>query len=194
MTYSLASTIKFNALKHHASFLMNTIPEWKNQNMGTIIPELSELGDNQFDVYTGHLSVHQITHQVCDYMTNLKITERQSFQKWIGKKHYRELVLSDCSKWVIRLGEDPEKFIHIHPGRNQEFVFRVKANHLKTAIVIFIDNQPDSIQDIQLSTAYINKIRAEILGLSPVRSIAECSKALSALKFLIARLAPICNR
>lgn len=185
MMYSLAATIKFNALKHHASFLLNTILEWKKQNPETIIPELNELGANQFDVYTGHLSVDQITEQVCDYMTNLKITELHSFQKWMGKNHYREIELSDGSKWIIRAGEDSEKFIHIHPGRNQELAHRIKANHLKTAIIIFLENQPDRVNDIQLSTAYINKIRAEILGLSPVRSVSECSKAESALQFLM---------
>lgn len=185
MEYPIASAIKFNALKHHGSFLLNNIRSWKMQKTESVIPELNELGANQFDVYTGHLTVLQITHQVCEHITQRKISGLHSFQKWMGKNHYREIELSDGSKWIIRAGEDTEKFIHIHPGRNQKLAHRIKANHLKTAIIIFLDNQSDRINDIQLSTAYINKIRAEILGLSPVRSVSECSKAKSALQFLM---------
>lgn len=179
---SLEACIRFNTLKHHFAFLKCRIKEWHAYPIHYVLPEIQELGSNQFDVYTGALTIGEILGEVNIQLSAFSIADSGHLASWIGKRGYRTLRLSDGSCWVIRVGEDPAKFIHLHPCRQQQLVTRIKANHLKTAIILILGNHIPG--PAGFSTSLINEIRREILGLSPVKSVADSRKIMDAYRFL----------
>ncbi len=184
MSEPISSAIKFNTLKHHSGYIAESFARWRSSDLNTVLYELNGLGANQSDIYTGHLTVGKIINEVAGIIDSFNIIYGSALKRWLGSRDYREVFLSDHSKWIIRLGEDPEKYIHIHPARNQECVTRFKANHLKVAIYITIFNQFPQIENSRETNTIINRIRKEIFGLSPVRSVSESWKIINTLNFL----------
>lgn len=169
--------IQLNALKHHIGAIVRLIA-------GCPVTELSQrlkvLGNSQMDLYLGHLTEEDISQEVLAALQALHIDTEAGYRQWlIQHHHYRSISLSDKSVWILRLGHDNPKYIHLHPGRYSPGTVRVKATVLKTAITLWIYRRNgliDVINDIAL-----NRVRKEVLQLSPVRSLEE-SRAV--LKFL----------
>lgn len=145
---NLSDFVKFNANKHHLGFLQESITRWRKSSWPDALLEISGLGENQFDMYTGRLSPDQIVNETTSLLKRIPVRSREALHHWLGVAGYRSLMLSDASRWVVRECNDPdsEKFIHIHPGRRQANVIRMKATHAKTAIaVILTEVPPDAI-------------------------------------------------
>jgi hypothetical protein len=177
--------VKLNALKHHASFLKFRMERWKKMGWSDVREELQELGNNQFDVYTGELPVEEILSQVNGFLLRHHIINRADLQRWLGKAGYKTIVLSDQSRWVIREGESLPAPVHLHPGRNQEQIKRIRATHLKTAIALIYEKiELTSFLD-ECATQRINSIRIAQLDLSPVKSIKDSRKIMETVKFLM---------
>ena len=184
MTGGLSNFIRLNALKHHYGYFTSRLYHWKEWPWDQVAQEIQGLGSNQFDVYTGLLSPESIVAQTADQLRLHGIGPKETLENWLGKIGYRTLVLSDGSKWVVRLGEDPVKYIHLHPGRRQPLVERIKASHLKTAVALQIEPEDVTTAGNATATALINRIRTTRLGLSPVRSARESRRILQTLSFL----------
>ena len=103
---------------------------------------------------------------------------------WLGKQGYKTVSLSDASRWVIRESTSVGDLAHVHPARNQEVVRRMKAKHLKTAIILILDGMDKTCLQ-NLTTEWINHIRVHRLGLSPVKSLAESQNITHTLVFLL---------
>jgi hypothetical protein len=176
--------VKLNALKHHASFLRFRLEQWRKKPWNIVKEELQELGNNQFDVYTGELTVDEILTQVNEILTLNKLKTREDLKNWLGKACYRTILLSDCSRWVIREGESELKPVHLHPGRNQLHVKRIRATHLKTAVALIYENRENTSSLQDCTTQKINHIRITHLELSPVKSVEDCHRILETIKFL----------
>jgi hypothetical protein len=71
--------------------------------------------------------------------------------------------------WVLRLGEQAERYIHIHPGRYSPHTVRVKASALKTTIAASVWMK--ILNQAKLTVELLNYVRKEILGTSPVKSL-----------------------
>jgi len=188
MTSALTDFIRFNALKHHYGYFCSRLGQWEKWPWDQVALEIQELGTNQFDVYTGALSPEEITGQTADQLNSCGVGSRDTLVKWLGKNGYRTLVLSDGSRWVVRLGEDPLKYIHLHPARQQNLVERIKASHLKTAVGLYMDPDYAGTEKNEEATALINRVRTARLGLSPVRSASESRRILQTLTFLHKRI------
>ena len=172
----LTSNIRYNIIKHHAGAYRGILSHWNDSRLELAIDEIQILGSNQIDIYTGHLSPGQVLDETSQHLSGKKILSRAMLQVWLGKAGYKTISLSDGSRWVIREGTDPDKFIHIHPGRNQQMIKRVRASHLKTALLFCLINSDHPASDGDWETTYLNKIRTTYLGLSPVRSASECAR------------------
>jgi hypothetical protein len=58
------------------------------------------------------------------------------FRAWVeAGDGYRVVTLEDGSRWVLGLGDEMGRYIHLHPGRWSPHTLRVKAPVLKTAVV-----------------------------------------------------------
>jgi hypothetical protein len=176
--------VKMNALKHHASFLRFRLGQWREKPWNKVKEELQEVGNNQFDVYTGELTVDEILTQVGEILTLNQLKNRADLQKWLGKACYKTILLSDHSRWVIREGEAELKPVHLHPGRHQAYVKRIRATHLKTAVALIYENKENSSSLQDCTTQKINHIRITHLELSPVKSVEDCHRILETITFL----------
>jgi hypothetical protein len=70
---------------------------------------------------------------------------------------------------VLRLGEQPERYVHIHPGRYSPHTIRVKAGALKTAIALSVWMK--LYNHGELTVELLNYVRKDVLTASPVKSL-----------------------
>ncbi|MGL5889066.1 MAG: hypothetical protein ACRC3B_04240 [Bacteroidia bacterium] len=168
---------RYNALKHHLSAQRAWIAAV--QNGAATHKDLLELGTSVMDVYDGVFSPENIAAEITGQLSAAKHFDRAAFMLWIGTAGYRELTLSDKSRWVLRPGDTYERYIHIHPGRNAAHTFRAKANALKTALAWLGTSPAEMFPD----TDAVNIVRVP-LGLSPVNEVEDAAH----LKLLVSYL------
>jgi hypothetical protein len=75
-------------------------------------------------------------------------------------------VPQDGSRWVLRLGDETGRYVHVHPARRAPHTRRVRANVLKTAILVPADAAVHGGDPFDI--ARINQVRGQYLGLSPI--------------------------
>ena len=162
--------VMFNPYKHHFHFLLNEIKRWKQCEWAEISKELLPIGNNLVDFYTGTLSIHEICTETLYFFRNQKIVLRDDFIKWLQTSEWKKIELSDHSKWLIKCGNDDERFIHVHPAKFSMHSVRVRATTLKTVIALMVC-------EITISPVHknnllaVNTIRKEKLELSPIKSL-----------------------
>jgi hypothetical protein len=159
---------RYNALKHHLSVQRAWIAAQQNTTPAHV--DLLELGTSVMDVYDGAFSPETIAAEISEQLLTAGHFDRAAFMQWIGTSGYRELTLSDKSRWVLRPGDTYERFIHIHPGRNAAHTFRAKANALKTALAWLATSPAEIFPD----TDAVNRVRVP-LELSPVNEVEDAA-------------------
>jgi hypothetical protein len=169
-----ASNILFNALKHHRGFIHQQI---KSATPATLPGLLKKLGNSQMDIYYGSLSLEELFKQV---LSQIPVADEAACLAWL-KGGYKEITLSDTSRWILLEGNVPGQYIHLHPARYSPGSMRVKAPILKTAIACIVCHpgltQPDLIM--------VNQIRTSILQLSPVKDLAQCKHLWQVMNMLL---------
>ncbi len=140
--------------------------------MPEVAARLTTLGNSQMDVYTGALLPAAIAEGVAGYLSEYHLLEPGAYAGWLQTAGgYRLVTLSDQSEWVLRWGEVPGSYAHIHPARYSPFSIRVKASTLKTAIVVCIWHRLSPHEQPHLTE--INQLRRAWLQLPPMRSVEE---------------------
>ncbi len=162
----------FNFWKHHLFFLLNEIKtaslEFEHDDLRS---SMKKIGNSTTDLYTGDLSIPEISEFCKSKLIEDSRFEKDTYIKWIKQhpEYYREMIFPDQSVWILKIGVEEERHIHIHPGRNVLHTVRVKANILKTAYLanLFAYKYQKSPMDIDL----INLLRNDILDLSPIKFV-----------------------
>jgi hypothetical protein len=168
--YQIPEPILFNPLKHHLGFIkdfMNSRTEFERDSSDNdLVRELRHLGTSVMDIYSGTMSVGNICREVLQFLSEVKLNEKNTFAEWAGrnKDDYRVVMLSDGSKWTVKYHNNTSRFIHIFPARGSRYSFRVKSNTLKSALLYYIKVGKDYITGDDL-----NLVRP-LMGLSPVRN------------------------
>jgi hypothetical protein len=170
MNEKILSPVKFNAHKHHFRFLLNEIETWKTLDWKQVESKLLGIGENLLDFYTGELSVENICEDCIHYFNSKKINDIISFSDWLNPYEYRKIVLKDSSEWVIKNGNDPGRYIHIHPAKQSPHTIRVRAATLKTVVALMIKNTFISMQ-MNENLQTVNNIRTTYLQLSSIKSL-----------------------
>ncbi len=162
--------VTFNTYKHHFRFLLGKIEGWKNQDWEQIEKELLGIGENLADLYTGRFSVGEILFECAEFFKKNRIFSKDVLLSWLNPLEYRKITLGDSSVWIIKAGNDKEKYIHIHPAKKSPHSIRVRAATLKTVITLMIltDEFPQHLNE-GLET--VNRVRTQYLHLSPVKSL-----------------------
>lgn len=128
------------------------------------------------DMYTGDLSPEIIFEEITAQLAAEDIHLPATFAAAVAaRRGYMEVTLSDTSRWVLRLSDDPERYIHLHPGRYSPHTLRIKAAALKTAMAYQAAAKNGRLSGELLPD--MNKMRA-VAGLSPVRSIDDAQHLL----------------
>ncbi|OMP79002.1 hypothetical protein [[Flexibacter] sp. ATCC 35208] len=168
------SNILFNALKHHRGYIHQQIAL---ATPDTLPELLKKLGNSQMDIYYGHLSQEGLFEEV---LSHIPVADEAAYLAWL-QGAYREIILSDTSKWILLEGNVPGQYIHIHPARYSPESMRVKATILKTAIACIVVHPGVTHPDLNM----VNHIRKTILGLSPVRDLAQCQHLWQVMNLLL---------
>ena len=159
--------ITFNPYKHHFAFLKMKVDEWKKANWSDVENEIRLIGNNLIDLYFGKLTIDEIYNEVHNYAIKNNLTSAEKLAQWLKPLEYKKSKLSDTSLWIIKQGQDPTRYLHIHPAKYSPFTVRVKAPTLKTVITLQVFNNDIKRCDI----VTVNKIRVEKLNLSPVKGL-----------------------
>ncbi len=170
MIEKIEAPVTFNAHKHHFRFLLKEIELWKNLDWKQVEPSILLMGENLLDFYTGFLTVENICTECHQYFFSIGVNDKAAFSKWLYPGEYRKIVLSDSSEWIIKLGNSPDMYIHIHPAKQSPHTIRVRASTLKTVVTLAIKNTIISKQTSEILQS-VNLVRTTFLNLSPVKSL-----------------------
>ena len=126
------------------------------------------VGTELMDLYLGDLSPRDIGKRI---LTQLRSDNRLSlnvYRDWIAAGlGYRMLTLADDnSQWVLRMGDEADRYVHVHPARWGPQTCRVKANVLKTAVMILAYTGVHGGDP--LNVALVNQVRRDYLKLAPL--------------------------
>lgn len=176
--YETESPVLLNCWKHHAGFIKSKIIEFRDSekfDFASFRKNLLRIGDSLMDLYLGELPPYEITGYIINLFIRNNIISRDRFILWLNEdgNEYREISLKDNSVWTLRLGEQIEKYIHIHPSRYSPQTIRVRALTLKSAILYLILNETN--KNVEGNLQFINEIRKEYLNQPPLKSISPKS-------------------
>ncbi len=164
--------VLLNTWKHHAGALRLRIASCRDDaDLGSLAGQLVVIGTELMDLYTGQLTPGDIAAKVIATLQTEQRLELEAFRTWIlAAGGYRVLTFADQTQWVLRLGPEADRFVHVHPGRWAPETRRVRANVLKTAVMVLAHvrvhgGDPEDV-------ALVNQVRQKHLGLSPIRALA----------------------
>jgi hypothetical protein len=184
---SVATPFLINALKHHLGFI-RTFIDYHRRSAGKkslFYSELLKIGNSVTDIYCGSLSIVEIVESVELQLKTSDSLSRNRFRKFIreSRKNFRNIEVRDGSVWTLLLAADQGRYLHLHPERSSAFIVRVKANALKTAIVIKTFYSDDCFHDYLLNT--ISEVRVKLLGQSPIKDLNKAKGISSVLNYLV---------
>jgi hypothetical protein len=168
--------INLNCWKHHGGFIKKQIESVKEiKDLDQLKVYLLKIGESQMDLYFGEYSPVKISEEILDYLHSKKPLSSRQYQDWLSKdgKEYQLFELKDKSIWTLRLGENSERYVHVHPGRYSPKTVRVKATTLKTAIFLLCFEQLGDIKYFETET--VNDIRRKYLDEPPLKSFSKAS-------------------
>jgi hypothetical protein len=119
------------------------------------------------DLYTGPRTPEEIAAGVLAVLQAEGRLAPEAFRAWLGEGGYGVVTLpEDGSRWVLRYGEEGGRYVHVHPARWAPETRRVRANVLKTAVLVraYVGVHGGDPSDVAL----VNRVRRQYLGLSPV--------------------------
>jgi hypothetical protein len=176
--------ILLNPWKHHAGALRHRIRETVQAGDPALPPfaqELVVIGAELMDLYTGRLSPAAIGEGVLAQLRSLYLVQLPAYRTWLAEGGgYRVLTLAeDASQWVLRLGNEGDRYVHVHPGRWTPQTLRVRANVLKTAVLVSAYTGVHGGDP--LDVALVNDVRRRYLGLSPIGKLAAGDQSIASL-------------
>ena len=163
--------VLFNTWKHHAGALKRRMEEAARAGeagLNELAGRLVVIGAKLMDLYTGRLWPAEIGARILAELAAEDRLALPAYRAWIESGDgYRLLTFAeDGSRWVLGMGEEADRYVHLHPGRWSPATVRVRANVLKTAVMVLawvLVHGGDP-----LDRELVNTIRGRCLGLSPV--------------------------
>jgi hypothetical protein len=182
--------VLFNTFKHHAGALRARIAALAEQGPGALAEmgsRLAVLGSKLMDLYTGNLSPRDISARIIEQLWEAGRLELPAFRDWLARQEEYAVVTfaEDESRWVLRLGDDEVRYVHLHPGRWSPATVRVRANVLKTAFLVLTHARIHAVNPMDREV--INEVRRDLLGLSPVADGPDEGLGLGAIIELLGR-------
>jgi hypothetical protein len=163
--------VLFNLHKHHAGFLrerIGTAVAAGATGLPALADELVIVGTKLMDLYHGPFSPREIADRVMAKLRPARRDTPTEFRAWVESAGGYETIEfpEDMSRWVLRTGDEADRFIHVHPARNSPFTVRVRANVLTTAVLTLAYSAIHGGDP--LSRSVVNAVRRDYLGLAPV--------------------------
>jgi hypothetical protein len=167
--------VLLNCWKHHAGALKQRIAlavRGGPAAVQALADQLVVIGTELMDLYTGALSPAEIAGKVLAALQADRRLALDGYRAWLKENNgYQVLTFpEDQSRWVLRLGEEDGRYVHVHPARWAPATLRVRANVLKTAIMVLAYAGVHGGDP--LSVLLINHVRRQYLGFSPIGKLA----------------------
>jgi hypothetical protein len=163
------NSVLFNCWKHHAGFIQERIGDAARHLMtlNQLSDQLVVVGSELMDLYYGPHTPAQIAKELTEKLQTQGNYGPEAFEAWVrANKGYRLEPISDGSIWTLRSALDDDRYIHIHPGRHAPNTLRVRANVLKTAVLVLAETAQRGGSPLDLHR--INRVRARYLRLENV--------------------------
>ncbi|HEY7158819.1 MAG TPA: hypothetical protein VH575_33045 [Gemmataceae bacterium] len=178
------SPVLLNTWKHHAAALRHEVRKTV-QAGASALDELANhlvvIGTELMDLYMGHLSPAEIGSKVLAQLQTEDRVSLPAYRNWLSASGgYGVLTFDeDGSRWVLRMGDETDRYIHVHPARWAPRTCRVRANVLKTAVMVLAHVGVHGGDPMEL--ARVNAVRAAYLGLAPMGRNLSGAEGLGAL-------------
>jgi len=168
--WDVPAPVLFNTWKHHAGAIRHRIHTAVNAGPSALpglAAELIIVGAKLMDLYVGPFTPAEVARLVVARLECDARLEASVFRSWVDSQGgYGMLDLPDGSQWVLRVADEVDRHIHLHPGRWVPQTRRVRANVLKTAVMTLAHVGVHGGDP--LDRALVNRVRQQYLGLSPV--------------------------
>jgi hypothetical protein len=163
--------VLLNTWKHHAAALRCRIREAVQAGapgLDELASRLVVIGTELMDVYTGQLLPAEIGTAVVHLLQTEGRLALPAYRTWLTEGgNYRVLTLvEDASRWVLRLGDVADRYVHVHPGRWAPATCRIRANVLKTAVMVLAHAGVHGGEPTDLEQ--VNRVRRAYLDLAPM--------------------------
>jgi hypothetical protein len=163
--------ILFNTWKHHAKALRWRVEEAARAGeagLEELAGRMVVIGTKLMDLYIGRLWPAEVGARILAALAAEGRLTLPDYREWVeGGDGYRLLTFpEDDSRWVLGVGDVADRYVHLHPGRWSPATVRVRANVLKTAVVVlaWVGAHGGDPLDREL----VNALRGRYLGLSPL--------------------------
>jgi hypothetical protein len=169
--YDVPAPVLLNTWKHHAAAIrrrLRLISQEGEPALTELQQQLLVIGTELMDLYIGELLPSEIASKALAGLKEQNRIDLDAYRAWIqtGGGYRVEIFPEDSSQWVLRMGDEGDRYVHVHPARWAPATRRVRANVLKTAIMVtaYVAVKGGNATDIKL----INAVRKQYLGLSPI--------------------------
>jgi hypothetical protein len=167
--------VLLNTWKHHAGAIRSRIALAVGANergLEELSQTMAVIGADLMDLYVGVLSPSEIANQLIATLQASNHIAVHAYTSWLNANSgYREISVSDGSRWILRLADCGIRYVHVHPARRASQTLRVRANVVKTAILTL------GLSVIRCTeatdVAVINQARQEFLNLPPIAGAKE---------------------
>jgi hypothetical protein len=162
--------VLFNTWKHHAGYLRHRVESAVGAGdaaLDDLAEQMAVVGSNLMDLYTGRYTPAEIADRVLNQLREAGRLDFAAFGSWVDASGgYGVLTLDDASQWVMRRGVEAGRYVHLHPGRWVPQTKRVRANVVKTAVMVlaYCGVHGGEPMDRDL----VNLVRRDFLDLAPV--------------------------
>ncbi|MHC1702299.1 MAG: hypothetical protein AB9846_00195 [Tenuifilaceae bacterium] len=165
----LPEPVALNCWKHHLGNIKSHLVSDSLLDINKLQESISSIGDSILDLYIGNLDCFNISHQVLNHKDLVINSGVIDYRSWLtnGGKEFKCVLLSDGSSWTLRLGNDLERYIHIHPSRYSPYTIRLRGSTLKTSIAYLLQFGFD-FEDFTVEK--VNMARQNFTNLPPLKS------------------------
>lgn len=176
--------VAFCCWKHHLKWIIDGITGLRSMPDGFGVAEnvIGSIGGSLLDMYVGDMLPVDIASEILNHPLMCRQLNSGSFTEWILQdgKNYRCLTISDGSRWTLRVGNYPGRYVHIHPGRNSAQTFRFRSANLRVAIAFRLLFGWD---ETDYSKLMLNKAR-ELVKLPPLGGKVDFGGTVNVLEFM----------
>jgi hypothetical protein len=162
--------VLLNTWKHHAAALRRRIAEAVREGeagLDALAERLVVIGTELMDLYTGRLTPAEIGARVVEGLRAEGRLALPTYRAWItGSGGYGVMTFDDGTRWVLRMGDEADRYVHVHPARWAPQTCRVRANVLKTGVMVlaYVGVHGGDPMDVKC----VNAVRRDYLGLAPI--------------------------
>ena len=94
----------------------------KNQdidNTAFLRAQMKKIGNSTTDLYTGSMEIKEICAYCISKLKKMHRYRKDTYLKWLHNQaeNYQLIDLPDGSVWILKIGIEEGRHIHIHPGR-----------------------------------------------------------------------------